>query len=109
MSLRKLLKNCKNGIRGHFIISGFYFRCHMLSRFNASQTWKELLSNEVERPNTIMGVPTVYSKLIEEYEKSYALGGSNVVEFVRQTCLNKMRSVHFIFIFIFSIFILLNL
>jgi len=65
----------------------------MLEKFNASEAWKQLLSAAMERPNVLMGVPTVYSKLIEEYDKAYALKGPSTAEFIRETCISKMRFV----------------
>jgi hypothetical protein len=62
----------------------------MLEKFDARRAWAELLSNRTERPNVLMGVPTVYSKLIEEYDRSYGTSTSKA-EFVKATCLNNMR------------------
>ncbi|ODM95935.1 Acyl-CoA synthetase family member 3, mitochondrial [Orchesella cincta] len=67
-------------------------RCHMLEKFDAVKAWQELLSSKEMRPNVLMAVPTVYVKLIEEYEKSFAKS-STQVSFVRETLKQKMRLI----------------
>ncbi|CAG2060220.1 unnamed protein product, partial [Timema podura] len=42
--------------------------CVMLPKFDARQVWRHLLSNA--RVNIFMAVPTIYMKLIEEYENN---------------------------------------
>lgn len=62
----------------------------MIDKFDAAKVWSELLSANAMRPNVLMGVPTVYSKLVEEFDRSYDKVPSKV-EFVKSTCINKMR------------------
>lgn len=62
----------------------------MLGKFDAKKTWAELLSTEEQRPNVLMGVPTVYVKLIEEYDNTFAKSPTKVA-FVKQTLKQKMR------------------
>lgn len=64
-------------------------RCHMLEKFDAQKTWKELLSLDELRPNVFMGVPTVYVKLLEYYDES--LSQRTKEEFVKATCKQRMR------------------
>jgi malonyl-CoA/methylmalonyl-CoA synthetase len=62
----------------------------MIDNFDAAKVWRELLSTEKARPNVIMGVPSVYVKLIEEIEKSYANTDSKA-DFAKAICKEKMR------------------
>ncbi|XP_052230656.1 malonate--CoA ligase ACSF3, mitochondrial-like isoform X1 [Dreissena polymorpha] len=43
-------------------------KCTMLPKFDAKQTWQTLLSDASD-VNIFMAVPTIYSKLIQEYER----------------------------------------
>lgn len=65
-------------------------RCHMLGKFDAGKTWQEILSSKEMRPNVLMAVPTIYVKLIEEFEKTFAKSEAQVA-FVKETCKQKMR------------------
>lgn len=67
------------------------FRCHMLEKFDAAKSWAQLLSLDEHRPNVLMGVPTVYVKLIEEYDKTVGSGPRSKKEFVKATCMERMR------------------
>lgn len=62
----------------------------MLEKFDPGKVWKELLSLDGLRPNVLMGVPTVYVKLIEEYEKSFGKSGRQQ-SFVKEICSQRMR------------------
>lgn len=62
----------------------------MLGKFDAGKTWQELLSSKEMRPNVLMAVPTVYVKLIEEYEKTFAKSETQI-SFVKETCKQNMR------------------
>nr|CAD7424206.1 unnamed protein product [Timema monikensis] len=60
--------------------------CVMLPKFDAGQVWRHLLINA--RVNIFMAVPTIYMKLIEEYENNL----KDREEEVRDICSNKIRS-----------------
>ncbi|KAH3774974.1 malonate--CoA ligase ACSF3, mitochondrial-like [Dreissena polymorpha] len=45
-------------------------KCTMLPKFDAKQTWQALLS-DASNVNIFMAVPTIYSKLIQEYERKH--------------------------------------
>lgn len=63
----------------------------MLQKFDPAKAWAELLSTDNElRPNVLMGVPTVYIKLIEEFDKSFAKSPTKVA-FIKETLKQKMR------------------
>lgn len=62
----------------------------MLDKFDASKAWQELLSSKEMRPNVLMAVPTIYVKLIEEYENTFGKS-STQASFVKETCKQKMR------------------
>ena len=67
----------------------------MLPKFDASAVWANLLGpkmSNAERPSVFTAVPTVYSKLIEEYENKFAAKDPKLKEFVKTTCSTKMRS-----------------
>lgn len=61
-----------------------------MEKFDTNQTWQELLSGEKYRPTIFTAVPTVFVKLIEQYEKTYSKDKSQVRR-VRQICEEKMR------------------
>ena len=68
-------------------------RCIMLPKFNAKDIWLKFMdkaTNCEERPSIFMGVPTMYSKLLESYETLY---GSNLqmLEYVRAMCSSNFR------------------
>ena len=65
----------------------------MLPKFDASNVWSHLLGvnmSNAERPTVFMGVPTIYSKLISEYENKFA-SNPKLKEYVKATCSSKMR------------------
>uniref|UniRef100_T1J507 MD-2-related lipid-recognition domain-containing protein n=1 Tax=Strigamia maritima TaxID=126957 RepID=T1J507_STRMM len=66
-------------------------RCVMMPQFNPAEVWDELLSEkkEQERVNVMLGVPTMYVKLIEEYANKF--GKDEFIPAVRNTCNKKMR------------------
>lgn len=68
-------------------------RCIMIPKFDGKEIWSKFLdstANLEERPTVFMGVPTMYSKLLESYETLY---GSNLqmVEYVRAICSSNFR------------------
>ncbi|XP_018608004.2 acyl-CoA synthetase family member 3, mitochondrial [Scleropages formosus] len=63
--------------------------CRMLPDFQPHKVWEYLLSGETSRVNVFMAVPTVYSKLIEYYEKQFTK--PHVQDFVRAVCQEKIR------------------
>lgn len=68
-------------------------RCIMLPKFDASAVWANLLGinmSNSERPTVFMAVPTIYSKLISEYQHKIA-GNPKLKEYVKSTCSSKMR------------------
>lgn len=68
-------------------------RCIMLPKFDASAVWANLLGvnmSNSERPTVFMAVPTIYSKLIDEYQRKIA-GNPKLKEYVKSTCSSKMR------------------
>jgi len=65
-------------------------KCHMMEKFDAAKAWTQLLLKDQARPNVLMAVPTVYVKMIEEYDKSYGTSKSKA-EFVKETCKQNMR------------------
>lgn len=67
----------------------------MLPKFNASDVWHHLLAIKVgsdRRVTVFTGVPTMYVKLIEEYENSLSKN-ERMVNYVKVTCSQKMRLV----------------
>lgn len=70
-------------------------RCVMLPKFNAADVWTWLLAIEQfygYRVNMFMGVPTMYVKLIEHYEKTFEKN-DRMVEYVKAVCSQKIRQV----------------
>lgn len=68
-------------------------KCIMLPKFDASVVWKNLLGvnmSNSDRPTVFMGVPTIYSKLVEEYEAKFA-SNPKLRDYVRNECSNKIR------------------
>ncbi|KAL5233492.1 hypothetical protein ACI65C_000902 [Semiaphis heraclei] len=68
-------------------------RCVMLPKFNAADVWTWLLAIEQYygyRVNMFMGVPTMYVKLIESYEKMFEKN-DRMVEYVKAVCSQKIR------------------
>jgi len=68
-------------------------RCIMLPKYDAKEIWSKFLGNDMsseERPTIFMGVPTMYSKLLDSYETNY---GNNLrmMEYVKAICSSRMR------------------
>ncbi|XP_004704792.2 malonate--CoA ligase ACSF3, mitochondrial [Echinops telfairi] len=63
--------------------------CVMLPEFSAQQVWEKFLSSESPRVNVFMAVPTVYSKLVDYYDKLFT--SPHVQEYVRAMCLGSIR------------------
>jgi len=79
-----------------FLFVQMFFRCVMLPKFNAADVWTWLLAIEQYygyRVNMFMGVPTMYVKLIENYEKMYEKN-DRMVEYVKAVCSQKIRQVY---------------
>lgn len=69
-------------------------KCVMLPKFDANTVWSYLLgvnnlANE-RRINVFMAVPTIYAKLIAEYERVFS-SDPKMVEYIKQTLKNKLR------------------
>lgn len=66
----------------------------LLKKFNANTVWSYLLgvgAKPDERKITVyMAVPTMYAKLIEEYQRVFK-NDPKMVEYIRNTLKNKMR------------------
>jgi malonyl-CoA/methylmalonyl-CoA synthetase len=76
----------------------------MLPKFDASAVWANLLGinmSNSERPTVFMAVPTIYSKLITEYQRKFA-GNPKLKDYVKSTCSSKMRYMGVQFYFTFS-------
>ncbi|XP_065224561.1 malonate--CoA ligase ACSF3, mitochondrial [Planococcus citri] len=68
-------------------------RCVMLPKFEARKVWNYLLAVKIgafRRITVFTGVPTMYVKLIEEYEKSLNTS-DRVVSYVKASCSQKIR------------------
>ncbi|KAG5200369.1 hypothetical protein JEQ12_004903 [Ovis aries] len=63
--------------------------CVMLPEFSAQLVWEKFLSSEAPRINVFMAVPTIYSKLMDYYEKHFTQ--PHVQDFVRAVCEEKIR------------------
>ncbi|CAH0550700.1 unnamed protein product [Brassicogethes aeneus] len=67
----------------------------MLERFNANLVWSHLLgvtqgNKEERRISVYMAVPTIYSKLIDEYERVFKKD-NKMAEYIKHTLKNKIR------------------
>ncbi|XP_034947583.1 malonate--CoA ligase ACSF3, mitochondrial [Chelonus insularis] len=68
-------------------------RCVMLPKFETSSVWSQLLAVNVpntERINMYMAVPTIYMKLIQEYEQLFSKN-PKIREYVHTVCSTKIR------------------
>ncbi|XP_048210893.1 malonate--CoA ligase ACSF3, mitochondrial-like isoform X1 [Perognathus longimembris pacificus] len=63
--------------------------CVMLPEFSAQQVWEKFLSSETPRINMFMAVPTIYSKLMEYYDRHFTQ--PHVQDFVRAVCEERIR------------------
>lgn len=58
------------------------------------KVWEKFLSFEAPRINVFMAVPTIYSKLMDYYDKHFTQ--PHVQDFVRAVCEEKIRSVNIV-------------
>ncbi|XP_076267014.1 malonate--CoA ligase ACSF3, mitochondrial-like [Rhynchophorus ferrugineus] len=69
-------------------------KCIMLPKFNANTVWSYLLGvstrPEDRRVSVFMGVPTMYSKLIDEYDRVFK-EDTKMAEYIRNTLKTKVR------------------
>ncbi|XP_015122402.1 acyl-CoA synthetase family member 3, mitochondrial [Diachasma alloeum] len=68
-------------------------RCVMLPKFETSNVWTHLLGINLqnsERCNMFMAVPTIYMKLIQEYEQLFSKN-AKMKEYVQTVCSTKIR------------------
>lgn len=68
-------------------------RVVMLPEFSASKVWSHLLSLDtpvMSRVNLFMAVPTIYAKLIEEYEDKL-VKNTRMIEYVKAICMQNIR------------------
>uniref|UniRef100_A0A8C5MV90 Acyl-CoA synthetase family member 3 n=1 Tax=Leptobrachium leishanense TaxID=445787 RepID=A0A8C5MV90_9ANUR len=63
--------------------------CVMLPEFSPQKVWEHFLSTDAPSINVFMAVPTIYSKLIEHYDRHYTQ--PRVRDFVRAACRDKIR------------------
>lgn len=65
----------------------------MLPKFNAKEVWDRLLTvgaSDTRRITVFSGVPTMYIKLIDEYEKSFSKS-NKLTDYIKATCSQKVR------------------
>lgn len=65
----------------------------MLPKFDASTVWSHLLGVNMsaqERPTLFMAVPTIYVKLLQEFEDKFA-ANPRLKEHVKNVCTSKIR------------------
>lgn len=65
----------------------------MLPRFDSASVWSALLNVNAptkDRITVFMGVPTMYSFLISEYEKKFS-SNSRMIDFIRTQCSKRIR------------------
>ncbi|KAK0077299.1 hypothetical protein PV325_001308 [Microctonus aethiopoides] len=68
-------------------------RCIMLPKFETSSVWSQLLAVNLpnnERINMFMAVPTIYMKLIQEYDQLFSKN-QKIREYVYTVCSTKIR------------------
>lgn len=68
-------------------------KCVMLPKFDSSLVWSYLLNVNMttkERVNMFMGVPTMYSLLIKEYDSVFGKT-ARMCDYVKTHCKNKIR------------------
>nr|XP_032620094.1 malonate--CoA ligase ACSF3, mitochondrial isoform X2 [Chelonoidis abingdonii] len=63
--------------------------CIMLSEFSPQKVWEKFLSPRAPRISVFMAVPTIYSRLMEHYDKHFSQ--PHVQDFVRATCQDNFR------------------
>lgn len=70
-------------------------RCVMLPKFETTRVWSYLLAINMpasERVNVFMAVPTIYMKLVEEYDRIFTKN-ARIQEYIRTLCMHKIRLV----------------
>lgn len=60
----------------------------MRPKFDAAEVWQYLSGQKASKPNIFMGVPTMYTKLIESHQKKYE---NKVDNNVKNYCLKNIR------------------
>ncbi|GLV36366.1 Acyl-CoA synthetase family member 3 [Carabus blaptoides fortunei] len=68
-------------------------KCTMLPKFESNAVWSHLLAintSTTDRITVYMGVPTMYAKLVLEYERIF-MKNPRVVEYIKTTLKNKVR------------------
>ncbi|XP_058792671.1 malonate--CoA ligase ACSF3, mitochondrial [Phymastichus coffea] len=68
-------------------------RCVMLPKFSASSVWAQITAVDLqntERINVLAAVPTIYMKLIQEYDQLFAKN-DKIKEYIYNVCVNKIR------------------
>ncbi|XP_062965531.1 malonate--CoA ligase ACSF3, mitochondrial isoform X7 [Cynocephalus volans] len=61
----------------------------MAPEFSAQLVWEKFLSSETPRINVFMAVPTIYTKLIDYYDRHFTQ--PHVQDFIRAVCEEKIR------------------
>ncbi|XP_031514484.1 malonate--CoA ligase ACSF3, mitochondrial [Papio anubis] len=64
--------------------------CVMMPEFSAQQVWEKFLSSEMPRINVFMAVPTIYTKLMEYYDRHFTQ--PHAQDFLRAVCEEKIRN-----------------
>lgn len=74
------------------IFNFFFFRVYLQPEFKANEVWSYLLGIKKvhKKINVFMGVPTMYSKLIKEYDELFA-SNKRQTEFIKNTLSQKIR------------------
>ena len=71
----------------------------MLPKFEAARVWSYILAINMpanERVNVFMAVPTMYMKLVEEYDHIFTKN-ARMQEYIRTVCTHKIRLVSLYF------------
>uniref|UniRef100_A0A2K6BDJ7 Malonate--CoA ligase ACSF3, mitochondrial n=1 Tax=Macaca nemestrina TaxID=9545 RepID=A0A2K6BDJ7_MACNE len=63
--------------------------CVMMPEFSAQQVWEKFLSSETPRISVFMAVPTIYTKLMEYYDRHFTQ--PHAQDFLRAVCEEKIR------------------
>ncbi|XP_026519480.1 acyl-CoA synthetase family member 3, mitochondrial-like [Terrapene carolina triunguis] len=63
--------------------------CIMLPEFSPQKVWEKFLSPRAPRISIFMAVPTIYSRLVEHYDRHFSQ--PSVQDFVRATCRDNFR------------------
>ncbi|XP_073884169.1 malonate--CoA ligase ACSF3, mitochondrial isoform X9 [Macaca fascicularis] len=61
----------------------------MMPEFSAQQVWEKFLSSETPRISVFMAVPTIYTKLLEYYDRHFTQ--PHAQDFLRAVCEEKIR------------------